>query len=72
MWSAIVTFGGWMLFYLVLLFYVRWIVLERAFFAGEDPEHWGSRSGSAQSPAGPQRPMQTRRSPSTWSLGMPA
>ncbi|HSB72089.1 MAG TPA: hypothetical protein VLT62_22395 [Candidatus Methylomirabilis sp.] len=41
MWNAILNWGGWALFFLVLLFYVRWIALERAFFSGRDPEARG-------------------------------
>ncbi len=40
MWSAILSFGGWVVFWLLLFFYVRWTGLEREFFSGQDPENW--------------------------------
>jgi len=40
MWNAILAAGGWVLFYLVILLWVRWVSLERAYFAGQDPEAW--------------------------------
>ena len=49
MWTAILNISGWALFYLLILFYVRWIIREHAFFAGEDPENWKGPSGAAQS-----------------------
>ncbi len=38
--SMLVEMSGWCLFFVVLLAYVRWILLEREFFAGTDPERW--------------------------------
>ncbi len=38
--SILVEMGGWCLFFVVLLAYVRWILLEREFFNGSDPENW--------------------------------
>lgn len=40
MWNEFVTFVGWALFYLVILLWVGWVLLERAYFAGQDPEAW--------------------------------
>ena len=40
MWNAILTASGWVLFYLVILLWVRWVSLERVFFSGRDPEAW--------------------------------
>ncbi len=38
--SMVLELGGWCLFFIVLLAYVRWVLLEREFFAGADPEAW--------------------------------
>lgn len=40
MWNAILNVAGWLLFYLAILLYVRWVALERVYFAGQDPEAW--------------------------------
>ena len=40
MTNAILTLSGWGLFYGGLLLYIVWVVAERAFFAGSDPEGW--------------------------------
>ena len=32
--------GGWGVFYVLILFYVRWNILEQACFRHEDPENW--------------------------------
>lgn len=40
MWNGLLALGGWTLFYLVILFWVRWVALERMYFAGQDPEAW--------------------------------
>jgi hypothetical protein len=40
MWDAILNAGGWAFFYLLILFYVRWRILEQACFSHEDPENW--------------------------------
>lgn len=40
MWNTILTASGWVLFYCVILYWVRWIPSERAYFAGQDPEAW--------------------------------
>ncbi len=37
MWSAILGVPGWVLYYSFLLFYVRWIPIERASFASQEP-----------------------------------
>ncbi len=38
--SMLVEMGGWCLFFVVLLFYMRWVLHEREFFTGPDPENW--------------------------------
>ncbi len=40
MWSAMLSFGGWVTFWVLLLLYVRWTALERDFFAGQAVEDW--------------------------------
>jgi hypothetical protein len=40
MWSAILDVAGWAMFYFLLIYFVRWIAIERAFFAGQDPGRW--------------------------------
>lgn len=49
MWTAILNISGWASFYLLILFYVRWIIREHAFFAGADPENWKGPWEAAQS-----------------------
>jgi len=38
MWNVVLTLGSWGLYYGGLLFCVGWILMERRFFAGHDPE----------------------------------
>lgn len=64
--------GGWTLFFLFLCFYVGWISLERTFFAGEDPEGWGSRVRADQVPLESPKPKSSKRLPFIPSLGRPA
>jgi molybdopterin converting factor small subunit len=40
MWNAIVDLAAWALFYLVIMFYVCWIRVERVFLAHQDVEGW--------------------------------
>ena len=51
MWNAILNVGGWALFYLLILFYVRWSILEQACFSHEDPENWEGLWGLNESPS---------------------
>jgi hypothetical protein len=44
MTTAIVTLSGWGLFYGGLILYIVWVVAERTFFAGSDPERWSPES----------------------------
>ncbi len=57
MWSAGVEIAGWAVLYLLLLFFVRWIAIERTFFAGQDPERWKPESLS-EAPSADQEELQ--------------
>jgi hypothetical protein len=72
MWNSILDVAGWGLFYLVLIFFVRWIGIEREFFASQDPERWEPEPPSESSPADAQVPKPGVRLPFISSLGRPA
>jgi hypothetical protein len=72
MWNSILEVAGWGLFYLLLIFFVRWIGIEREFFAGQDPERWEPRPPSESSPVDVLVPRPVVRLPSISSLGRPA
>lgn len=38
--NAVLTMIGWGLFYWMVCLYVFWVLAERTFFAGSDPERW--------------------------------
>lgn len=38
--NAVLTMIGWGLFYWMVCLYVFWVLVERTFFAGSDPERW--------------------------------
>jgi hypothetical protein len=38
--NALMTMVGWGLFYWMVCLYVYWVLAERTFFAGSDPERW--------------------------------
>ncbi len=38
--NTILAIIGWGLFYWVLFLYVFWVIVERTFFTGSDPERW--------------------------------
>jgi len=38
--NAVLTMIGWGLFYWMMCLYVFWVIAERTFFAGSDPERW--------------------------------
>ena len=54
--NAILTLSGWGLFYGGLLLYIVWVVAERTFFAGSDPERWDPESRDATAVSDP-RPL---------------
>ncbi len=58
MWSAILSFGGWVTFWGFLVLYVGWVAVEREFFAGEAVEDW--RPDFADEPL-PEREVQSAR-----------
>jgi hypothetical protein len=72
MWNSILDVAGWGLFYVLLIFFVRWIGIEREFFASQDPEGWEPKPPSEESPAGVQAPKPVVRLPFISSLGRPA
>ncbi len=72
MWSAVLNIGGWLVFWVLLLFYVRWAAFERNFFTGQDPEDWRPDFPSeGPSPEG-DRPQRMERISRVASLGRPA
>jgi len=73
MCSTILSIGGWILFYLFILFYVRWVCLERVYFGGDDSEGSDLRSQSDEHPADRRLPERTALTlPLLYSLGRPA
>ena len=38
--NAVLTMIGWGLFYWMVCLYVFWVLAERTFFTGSDPECW--------------------------------
>ena len=58
--NVILTMIGWGLFYWVVYLCIFWVLVERAFFAGSDPECWdpNARVGHAPSDAGSLRPLE--------------
>ena len=72
MWSAILSFGGWVVFWVLLLFFVRWVGLEKAFFEGQDPENWRPDFPRETSPMTPEQPKPMGRLSRLASLGRPA
>ena len=73
MWSAIVDVAGWALFYFVLILFVRWTAIERAFFAGQNPEGWEPERAAAPVPPDLRDPTPAAQLPftSSSSLTMP-
>jgi hypothetical protein len=53
MLHAILTLAGWGLFYGGLLLYIVWVIVERTFFAGTDPERWDPKAQNAMAVAQP-------------------
>lgn len=56
MWTTMLLLGGWIGFWGFLFWFVRWVTLERAFFAGQDPERWQPASHPEAVPAVVERP----------------
>ncbi len=71
MWNTILAMIGWGLFYWVVFLYVFWIVVERNFFAGSDPERWepSGRADTSEVPA--DEPVPILHFPSISTLGRP-
>jgi hypothetical protein len=66
MLHAILTLAGWGLFYGGLLLYIVWVIGERTFFAGTDPERWDPQAHDVIAVAQPGAPV---RFSSATSLG---
>jgi hypothetical protein len=64
MWNGILNVGGWAIFYLLLLLYVCWSILEQSFFSRRDPENWRRSQG----PDGSSVTTGQRRKPSEGAL----
>ncbi len=71
MGSTILEGAGWALFYCLLLFFVRWIAIERTCFAGQDPEQWEPEPLSQTPPADQPDLPRAARVPLVPSLGRP-
>jgi len=72
MWNAILNVAGWLLFYLAILLYVRWVALERAYFAGQDPEAWSPGLQRDEDPSQAPNAKPPVKFPWISSLGRPA
>ncbi len=72
MWSAVLSIGGWAVFYVLLLFFVRWVGLEREFFFCQDPENWRPDVPSEVPPMKDEHPTRMERLSRVASLGRPA
>ncbi len=69
MGTTLLTFGGWALLCALLLFFVRWVGIERAFFSGQDPENWRPGSLRQIEPVEDERPTPVVHSSHAASLG---
>jgi hypothetical protein len=69
MLHAILTLAGWGFFYGGLLLYIVWVIVERTFFAGTDPERWDPKAHDVIAVA---QPWPLVRFSSTTSLGRAA
>ena len=72
MGSPILSLGGWAAFAGVLLFYVRWVLLERTFFSGQDPENWRPDNVCEEPPMQAEHPSRVEHITHIASLGRPA
>ena len=72
MWNTILSVAGWLLFYLAILLYVRWVALERVYFAGQDPEAWSPGSQPDQDSSQDRNAKLPVKFPHISSLGRPA
>jgi hypothetical protein len=72
MWNAILNVGGWAFFYLLVIFYVRWSLLEQAYFSHEDPENWEGLWGPNVSPSDHRYHTPAMGLPAISSVGRPA
>jgi len=70
--SVILTMIGLGFFYCVLLFYIAWVVLERTFFAGSDPERWAPYSQADEAGSAAEGPWPLVHVPSATPLGRAA
>ncbi len=72
MMSMVLELGEWCLFFLVLLAYVRWVLLEREFFTGIDPENWHPTHASQKAPSAGEAPLLGLRLPLLTAPGNPS
>lgn len=72
MWTTILLLGGWMLFWGFLLLFVRWVTIERDFFAGQDPERWQPPVVREAAPGDDGQPTPLEQVSHLPSLGSPA
>ncbi len=72
MWSAILSFGGWVVFSMFLFFYVLSAIVEREFFAGQDPDNRRPDFASETLPTKDHLSKRMERLSRVASLGAPA
>lgn len=70
--NTILAIIGWGLFYWVVFLYVFWVIVERTFFAGSDPERWEPNAHTETSDATGDAPEPLLHLPRISTLGRPA
>jgi hypothetical protein len=70
--NAVLTIIGWGLFYWMLCLYVFWVLAERTFFAGSDPEIWDPHLQADASGSEPDVHRPAACFPDISTLGRPA
>lgn len=70
--NAVLTMVGWGLFYWMVCIYVFWVLAERTFFAGSDPERWDPHPQTDATGSTPEKHRPTARFPYVPTLGRPA
>ncbi len=69
--NTILAMIGWGLFYWVVFLYVFWVIVERMFFAGCDPERWDPNARADTSEVPTEEPDSILHFPSISTLGRP-
>jgi hypothetical protein len=69
--NTVLAIIGWGLFYWVVFLYIFWVVVERTFFAGSDPERWEPSRLAETSEASGDDPEPILRFPCISTFGRP-